>query len=83
MGVTAVGTTVVRIKPLKWHCHCMLENGKEVYIVIRAESSAEAGAKVHRDYKNVEYVLDTLTHNQMERLKRHLKPSLVGAVINY
>lgn len=83
MGATAVGTTVVRIKPLKWHCHCMLEDGKEVYIAIRAASAAEAGALVHKDYKKVEYVLDILTHDQMEHSKRHLKPSILGAVSTY
>jgi hypothetical protein len=60
----------------------MLEDGKEAYIVIRAESTSEASEKAHRDYK-VEYVLDILTHEQMERAKRHLKPSILGAVSTY
>lgn len=86
----AVGTTVIgliqpkaKVKPLKWHCHCLMENGTETFIVIRAASAIEASEKVHAGYPPVEFVLDILTHDQMEARKRHLKPSILGAVGSY
>jgi len=82
MGALAVGTTASKQKPSKWHCHCMMEDGREAFIVVRATNPVEASEKAHSGYA-VEYVLDTLTHEQMERKKRHLKPSIMKAVINF
>ena len=79
---SAVGTTVVSKRPSKWHCLCLMESGKEVFITTRAATAAEASSKVHNGYA-VEYVMEILTHEQMERRKAHLKPSIVGAVVNY
>lgn len=76
----AVGTAVSR--RTKWHCHCMMADGREVFIAVKAANAAYASAKVHAGYA-VEYVLDILTHEQMERKKAYLKPSMLGAVINY
>jgi hypothetical protein len=82
MGALAVGTTAGKPLLQKWHCHCMMEDGREAFIAVRAESAPEATKKAHKGYA-VEFVLDTLTHDEMERKKRHLKPSIIGAVINF
>jgi hypothetical protein len=84
MGALTVGTAVYSnmAKPSKWHCQCMMEDGREVYIAVKALTSVEASMKAHNGY-NVDYVLDILTHDQMEHRKRHLKPSLIGAVSSY
>jgi hypothetical protein len=62
----------------------MMTGDREVYITVRAKTAAEASEKAHKDYpKTLEYVLDVLTHEQMDRKKRHLKRSLLGAVSTY
>ena len=86
MGALTVGTAVYSTigKASRWHCQCMMAGDREVFIVVKAHTAAEASEKVHRDYaKSIEYVLDILTHDQMERRKRHLKRPLLGAVSTY
>jgi hypothetical protein len=77
----AVGTAVSK-RPSKWHCLCLMTNGKEVFITVKAETAVSASEKVHAGYA-VEYVLDIYTHEQMERKKAYLKPSIMGAIVNY
>lgn len=81
MGVS-VGTTGKQPK-VKWHCECLMSTGKTAFIMVKAETASEASAHVHNGYKGVEVVLDILTHEQMDRKKKHLKPSILGAVSSY
>lgn len=57
----------------------MMENGEEHYIKMKATTEAEASAKVHEGY-NVDYVLDILTEEQMERTKKHLRRGISAGV---
>lgn len=70
-----VWTRVPRVK--KYFCQCVLEDGAEIFLAIRAETEAEASRKAHEGYQ-IEYVLDILTPLQMEYRKRHLKPSMLS-----
>lgn len=77
MGALAAGTSVRQ----KFFCQCVLEDGNEAFIVIKATSEAMASEMVHEGY-NVEYVLDILTALQMEYRKRHLRRSIIGSMSN-
>lgn len=72
----------------KWHCLCMMESGEEVFIVIKAETEAEASQKIHdsadgRGYKGVEYVLEILTSAELELRKEDLKPAIAAGISTY
>lgn len=76
MGATALGTAL-----RKFFCQCVLEDGSEVFIAMKAYSEAQATELVHGGYA-VEYVLDVLSSLQMEYRKRHLRKSLLQTVSN-
>lgn len=67
MGALAVGTAVK-----KFHCHCMMESGEELFITVKATSEAKASEKVHKGYA-VEYVIDFLTPLQMEKRRKQTR----------
>lgn len=77
--VQAVGAMVrKKNRKTKWHCHCLLMSGKEVFIVQRAETAAEASEKVHEVYaKTVEYVLDILSEEQMRKHQNTFRGSII------
>lgn len=62
----------------KYFCHCETVNG-EIYLPIKAINEVEATAKIHEGYK-ILYVIDTLTREQMESRKKHLKPGISAGV---
>lgn len=73
-------------KRQKWHCLCMMEDGRELYLTIKATSASEASKKIHdpeNGYKGVEYVLETITTIEMDKRKRYLKPSILKATQNF
>lgn len=61
----------------KWFCKCILPSGETVYLVIRAITEGQASKLVHEGYC-IEYVEDILSPLQMEYLKRHLRPNMMG-----
>jgi len=65
---------LVQVKQ-RYYCHCMMEDGSELYLVARTTDMVKASRKIHRGYQ-VEFVIDVLTEGQMEARKRHLKRSL-------
>lgn len=67
----------------KWYCVCMMENGREGIIKMKAASDSEASSKVHELFKGVEYILEVLTHEEMERRKKPLRKHIAAGISVY
>lgn len=56
----------------KYYCECITEAEQPVYITVRATNHLQASELAHKGYK-IQYVLEVLSHAQLEQRKKHLK----------
>jgi hypothetical protein len=56
-----------------------MPNDSEIFLPIKAETETEASLKVHQGYK-IDYVIEVLTTEEMERRKKHLRPGISAGV---